>query len=132
MFLVSFFLGRVGLQSPLCADGVGKGDAREGLAPGRVRTKERSPCAIIPWDSVLDREVQSFWGQSTPELLLGSASRVQVLDKGQCCDAGARAGPPARDSHWDGTKTLLGWDFCDTGRKLGLWVGTASLGGKER
>lgn len=69
------------------------------------------------------------WGQSTPELLLGAASRVWALDKGQCCEAGAKPGPPAWDSHWDGTKTLLGWGLCGTGRKLELWVGTAPLGG---
>lgn len=59
---------------------VGKGDAREGLAPGRVKTRERSPYAVIPWESVLDREVPSFLGPEYPRIAPG------------CCEQGAGAG----------------------------------------
>ena len=68
-------------------------------------------------------------GQGTPGLMLGAVSGVQGLDKGQSFGAGARAGPPAWGSHWNGTKAHLGWGFCGTGRKTGRWVGAAPLGG---
>lgn len=127
-----------GLWSPSCADVVGKGGGREGLAPGRVRTEERrSPCATIPWDSILRREVQRVsQGRGTPGLMPGAVSGAQGLDKGQSFGVGARAGRPLWDSRWERMKTHLGWGFVALAGRWGFgwarhpWVASCSRRGE--
>lgn len=55
------------------------------------------------------------------------------MDKGR--SFGARAGPPAWDSHWDRTKSHLGWAFVALAGKRGFgwmqhpWVASCSCQG---